>query len=170
MVSLYTRTRNGLVSSTTDAFAFLNGKYFSGSAFGYLVAIVQDPRAAGMSLPEGSFGWLGGYGSQVWINPKAQLVTILMIQNMVSEVQRDVEAAAMQARLNEINVDWEGDGDSNFLQGDSLGAGCGPRGRSDRFFPDALAHHSGRQRRMGRSAVRGWGPLLAHRAGQSAAH
>jgi len=40
-----------------------------------------------MSLSAGSFGGLGGYGSHVWINPKAQLVTILMIQNMVSEVQ-----------------------------------------------------------------------------------
>jgi len=51
--------------------------------------------------PDGSFGWLGPYGSQVWINPKQQLVTILMIQNSVNAVQRDFEAAVVQARLNQ---------------------------------------------------------------------
>ncbi len=71
-----------------------------GFGFGYLVAIVQDTRAAGWQLPDGSFGWFGAYGSQVWINPKEQLVTILMIQNLVYEVQRNFEAAVVQARVN----------------------------------------------------------------------
>lgn len=71
-----------------------------GFGFGYLVALVQDTRAAGWQLPDGSFGWFGAYGSQVWINPKEQLVTILMIQNLVYPVQRDFEAAVVQARLN----------------------------------------------------------------------
>jgi CubicO group peptidase (beta-lactamase class C family) len=72
-----------------------------GLGFGYLVAIVQDTHAAGWQIPDGSFGWLGAYGSQVWINPKEQLVTILMIQNSVNAVQRDFEAAVVQARLNQ---------------------------------------------------------------------
>ena len=46
----------------------------------------------------GSFGWFGAYGSQVWINPTEQLVTLLMIQNLVYPVQRDFEAAVLQAR------------------------------------------------------------------------
>jgi CubicO group peptidase (beta-lactamase class C family) len=71
-----------------------------GFGFGYLVALMQDRRAAGWQLPDGSFGWFGAYGSQVWINPKEQLVTILMIQNLVYEVQRDFEAALVQARIN----------------------------------------------------------------------
>ena len=71
-----------------------------GLGFGYLVAIVQDTHAAGWQIPDGSFGWLGAYGSQVWINSKEQLVTILMIQNSVNAVQRDFEAAVVQARLN----------------------------------------------------------------------
>jgi CubicO group peptidase (beta-lactamase class C family) len=71
-----------------------------GFGFGYLVALVQDTRAAGWHIPDGSFGWFGAYGSQVWINPKEQLVTILMIQNLVYDVQRDFEAAVVQARLN----------------------------------------------------------------------
>jgi len=57
-------------------------------------------KRAGRS-PDCSFGWLGPYGSQVWINPKQQLVTILMIQNSVNAVQRDFEAAVVQARLNQ---------------------------------------------------------------------
>jgi hypothetical protein len=36
----------------------------------------------------------------VWINPKEQLVTLLMIQNLVYPVQRNFEAAVVQARLN----------------------------------------------------------------------
>ncbi len=72
-----------------------------GLGFGYLVAIVQDTHAAGWQIPDGSFGWLGAYGSQVWINPKQQLVTILMIQNSVNAVQREFEAAVVQARLNQ---------------------------------------------------------------------
>ncbi|HMF02984.1 MAG TPA: hypothetical protein VKK06_24060 [Terriglobia bacterium] len=34
-------------------------------------------------------------------NPKQQLVTILMIHNSVNAVQRDFEAAVVQARLNQ---------------------------------------------------------------------
>src|SRR5215510_3056224 len=69
-----------------------------GFGFGYLNAIVKDHAAAGWTLPDGSFGWFGAYGSQVWINPKEQLVTLLMIQNLVYPVQRDFEAAVVQAR------------------------------------------------------------------------
>ena len=75
-----------------------------GLGFGYLVAIVQDTHTAGWQIPDGSFGWLGAYGSQVWINPKEQLVTILMIQNSVNAVQRDFEAAVVQARLSDVKM------------------------------------------------------------------
>ena len=61
---------------------------------------MQDRRAADWQLPDGSFGWFGAYGSQVWINPKEQLVTLLMIQNLVYPVQRNFEGAVVQARLN----------------------------------------------------------------------
>ena len=70
----------------------------AGFGFGYLNAIVEDHKAAGWALPDGSFGWFGAYGSQVWINPKEQLVTLLMIQNLVYPVQRDFEAAVVQAK------------------------------------------------------------------------
>ncbi len=70
----------------------------AGFGFGYLNAIVQDHKAAGWDLPDGSFGWFGAFGSQVWINPKEQLVTLLMIQNLVYPVQRDFEAAVVRSR------------------------------------------------------------------------
>jgi CubicO group peptidase (beta-lactamase class C family) len=70
-----------------------------GFGFGYLVAIVQNHTTAEWQLPDGSFGWFGAYGSQVWINPKEQLVTLLMIQNLAYPVQRDFEAAVVRARL-----------------------------------------------------------------------
>jgi CubicO group peptidase (beta-lactamase class C family) len=88
--------------STNFVGELFNGKLNfpkTGFGFGYLVALMQDRRAAGWELPDGSFGWFGAYGSQVWINPKEQLVTLLMIQNLVYPVQRNFEAAVVQARL-----------------------------------------------------------------------
>jgi CubicO group peptidase (beta-lactamase class C family) len=88
--------------ATNEVGDMFNGKLSfpaRGFGFGYLNAIVEDHAAAGWELPDGSFGWFGAYGSQVWINPKEQLVTILMIQNLVYPVQRDFEAAVVQARL-----------------------------------------------------------------------
>ena len=45
----------------------------------------------------GSFGWDGAYGTQTWIDPKEKMVTIVMIQTQVTQVQRDFENAVMQA-------------------------------------------------------------------------
>jgi CubicO group peptidase (beta-lactamase class C family) len=92
--------------STNHVGTMFNGKVnfpSTGFGFGYLVALVQDGAAAGWKLPDGSFGWFGAYGSQAWSNPKEQLVTVLMIQNLVYEVQREFEAAVVQARTNSRN-------------------------------------------------------------------
>lgn len=71
-----------------------------GFGFGLQVAIVEDHIAAGWRIPDGSFGWLGAYGTQVWINPQEDLVTLVMIQNFVPEVQRDFENAVVQALID----------------------------------------------------------------------
>src|SRR5262249_53782656 len=42
-----------------------------GLGFGYLVAIAQETQEAGWQIPDCSFGWLGAYGSQVWIQSEA---------------------------------------------------------------------------------------------------
>ena len=64
------------------------------------VAVMQDNVAAGWRIPNGSFGWFGAYGTQVWINPTDKLVTLVMIQNLNYEVQRDFENAVVQAIVN----------------------------------------------------------------------
>jgi CubicO group peptidase (beta-lactamase class C family) len=71
-----------------------------GFGFGLQVAILQDNVAAGWRIPNGSFGWFGAYGTQVWINPTEKLVTLVMIQNLNYEVQRDFENAVVQALVN----------------------------------------------------------------------
>jgi CubicO group peptidase (beta-lactamase class C family) len=71
-----------------------------GFGFGLQVAIVEDHVAAGWRIPDGSFGWLGAYGTQVWVNPREELVTLVMIQNLNPEVQRDFENAVVQAIID----------------------------------------------------------------------
>ena len=71
-----------------------------GFGFGLLVAHLQDNIAAGWRLPNGSWGWFGAYGTQAWINPGEELVTLLMIQNLNYEVQRDFENAVVQALID----------------------------------------------------------------------
>ncbi len=71
-----------------------------GFGFGLQVAIMEDNIGAGWRLPNGSYGWLGAYGTQVWVNPQEELVTLVMIQNMNPEVHRDFENAVVQALLD----------------------------------------------------------------------
>ena len=71
-----------------------------GFGFGLLVAHLEDNIAAGWRLPNGSWGWFGAYGTQAWINPDEELVTLLMIQNLNYEVQRDFENAVVQALID----------------------------------------------------------------------
>jgi CubicO group peptidase (beta-lactamase class C family) len=71
-----------------------------GFGFGLQVAVLEDNVAAGWRLPNGSFGWFGAYGTQAWINPREGLVTLLMIQNLNYEVQRDFENAVVQAIID----------------------------------------------------------------------
>ena len=71
-----------------------------GFGFGLLVAHLQDNVAAGWRLPNGSWGWFGAYGTQAWVNRGEELVTLLMIQNLDYEVQRDFENAVVQALID----------------------------------------------------------------------
>jgi len=62
--------------------------------------IVDDPVASGLRVSKGSFGWDGLYGTQMWIQPKEQMVTIIMLQEQIAQVQRDFENAVMQAIID----------------------------------------------------------------------
>jgi len=83
-----------------DMFNGKLGRPSHGMGFGFLVAVVQDSVAAGLRLSNGSFGWDGAFGTQVWIDPKEKMVTIVMIQTQVPLVQRDFENAVMQALID----------------------------------------------------------------------
>jgi CubicO group peptidase (beta-lactamase class C family) len=80
-----------------DMFNGKLGRPAHGMGFGFLMAVIQDSVAAGLRVSNGSFGWDGAYGTQMWIDPKEQMVTIIMIQEQVVQVQRDFENAVMQA-------------------------------------------------------------------------
>lgn len=80
-----------------DMFNGKLGRPAHGMGYGLLVGIVEDGVAAGLRVSNGSFGWDGAFGTQTWIDPKEKMVTIVMIQTQVTQVQRDFENAVMQA-------------------------------------------------------------------------
>jgi CubicO group peptidase (beta-lactamase class C family) len=82
-----------------DMFNGRLGRPAHGMGYGLLMGIVEDSVAAGLRVTSGSFGWDGAYGTQTWIDPKEKMVTIVMIQTQVVQVQRDFENAVMQAIL-----------------------------------------------------------------------
>jgi CubicO group peptidase (beta-lactamase class C family) len=83
-----------------DMFNGKLGRPAHGMGFGFLMQIVEDPVAAGLRVAKGGFGWDGVYGTQMWIQPKEQMVTIIMLQEQVVQVQRDFENAVMQAIID----------------------------------------------------------------------
>jgi CubicO group peptidase (beta-lactamase class C family) len=80
-----------------DMFNGKLGRPAHGMGYGLLLGIVEDSVASGLRVSTGSFGWDGLYGTQTWIDPTEKMVTIVMIQTQVVQVQRDFENAVMQA-------------------------------------------------------------------------
>jgi CubicO group peptidase (beta-lactamase class C family) len=74
-----------------------------GMGYGLLVGTVENPIAAGLSVSAGSFGWTGTFGTLVWIDPKEELVMILMIQSAPANnsLRRDFERAVMQSIIKQ---------------------------------------------------------------------
>jgi len=70
-----------------------------GRGYGLSVQVVTDPIRAGYRVSTGSFGWDGAYGTHFWVDPKEQIVGIMMIQtdNPDRQLDRDFENAVMQA-------------------------------------------------------------------------
>ena len=62
--------------------------------------MVLDAVTAGIGVSNGSFGWAGAFGTRMWVDPKEQLVTILMVSTRLVQVQRDFEYAVRQALVN----------------------------------------------------------------------
>lgn len=68
-----------------------------GEAFGLGVRVITNPAARGTWLSEGSFGWDGVYGTRFWVDPKENLVGIILTQTTVVPLLNDFETAVMQA-------------------------------------------------------------------------
>jgi CubicO group peptidase (beta-lactamase class C family) len=51
-----------------------------GQAFGLSVRVVLDPAATQTLGSPGMYGWLGIYGTTFWVDPKEQLVMVMMVQ------------------------------------------------------------------------------------------
>jgi CubicO group peptidase (beta-lactamase class C family) len=70
-----------------------------GEGFGLSVRVVRSAVASGSRVSDGSFGWSGAYGTHFWVDPKEDLIAIMMIQTPVREMRPEFENAVMQAIL-----------------------------------------------------------------------
>ena len=69
----------------------------AGEGFGLSVRVVRDSVASGSRVSDGSFGWSGAYGTHFWVDPKEDLIAVMMIQTPVREMRPEFENAVMQA-------------------------------------------------------------------------
>ncbi|QJD82748.1 serine hydrolase domain-containing protein [Cohnella herbarum] len=73
-----------------------------GQAWGLSMRVITDRAAAGTSLSNGSFGWSGAWGTHFWVDPKENLVALLMINlanagGADAETAREFEGAVMRS-------------------------------------------------------------------------
>ena len=75
------------------------GRPARGMGFGLGVQTVLDPVAADLRQSPGTFGWAGAFGTNVNMDPKERMVTVVFIQNQGGSgaLHRDFENAVMQA-------------------------------------------------------------------------
>ena len=75
----------------------------TGQRFGLGFAISADPGLTGGPRSEGAFGWLGFFNTVYWVDPKEQLVAIIMTQlypNNESQLTDRFEVAVYSAIVN----------------------------------------------------------------------
>jgi CubicO group peptidase (beta-lactamase class C family) len=73
----------------------------SGEGFGLSVRVVTDRAARGTLLSDGTYGWSGAQGTHFFVDPKEQLVGVLMIQTPnVTEIRADFENLVAQAIID----------------------------------------------------------------------
>lgn len=69
-----------------------------GMGFGLTVEVVVDSVQAGVFRTNGSFGWDGAFGTHFWVDPKNELVAVLMIQLPGGQMMhRPFETAVLQS-------------------------------------------------------------------------
>jgi CubicO group peptidase (beta-lactamase class C family) len=77
-----------------------------GEGFGLSVRVVTDPVARNTFLSAGSYGWSGAYNTHFWVDPKEQVVGLLMTQTAAlqtrAEFRVDFENAVMQSIVGRV--------------------------------------------------------------------
>jgi CubicO group peptidase (beta-lactamase class C family) len=68
-----------------------------GEGFGLSVRVVTDHAARGTMLSNGTYGWSGAQGTHFFVDPKEELVGVLMIQTPNNEVRNDFETLVAQS-------------------------------------------------------------------------
>jgi CubicO group peptidase (beta-lactamase class C family) len=68
------------------------------------VRVVNDPVQRGTLVSSGTFGWSGVYGTFFFVDPKEQVVAILMTQTSTPGVNADFETAVMQSVMEAVEV------------------------------------------------------------------
>jgi len=69
----------------------------AGEGFGLSVRVIEDAINGNHRVSDGSFGWSGAYGTHFWVDPKEEIVAVMMIQTPIREMRPEFENAVMQA-------------------------------------------------------------------------
>ena len=69
----------------------------AGEGFGLSVRVVSNHAARGTMLSDGTYGWTGAQGTHFFVDPKEQLVGVLMVQTSNQEIIRDFEDLVAQS-------------------------------------------------------------------------
>ena len=72
----------------------------AGEGYGLSVRVVTNHAARGTMLSDGTFGWSGAQGTHFFVDPKEQLVGVLMVQTSIPEVQREFEDLVAQSIID----------------------------------------------------------------------
>ena len=68
-----------------------------GEGFGLSVRVVNHAVAGGIRVSDGSFGWSGVYGTHFWVDPKEEIVAVMMTQTSVAAMRPEFENLVMSA-------------------------------------------------------------------------
>jgi CubicO group peptidase (beta-lactamase class C family) len=69
----------------------------AGEGYGLSVRVVTNHAAANTMLSDGSYGWSGAQGTHLFVDPKEQLVGVLMVQTSIPEMRREFEDLVEQS-------------------------------------------------------------------------
>jgi CubicO group peptidase (beta-lactamase class C family) len=69
----------------------------AGEGYGLSVRVVTNHAARNTMLSDGTFGWSGAQGTHFFVDPKEQLVGVLMVQTSDAEVRREFEDLVAQS-------------------------------------------------------------------------